>query len=211
MATIIFSHGFGVRADARGMFTDIASAFPEHACVMFDYNTVHANGDIEVTSLQDQARRLQQAIDEQTGEVVIIAHSQGCVAAGLVNPEKIRKVLLLAPPVLMSANRVLQKLSSRAGATISLTEMSRLPRSDGTYTLIPKEYIESVKNVDPMSIYTHLAGAVETVIVRCMNDEVLGLTNVNEVPGAKHVDIDADHNFTGPARTRLIAVLASEL
>jgi hypothetical protein len=37
---VVFSHGFGVRADAHGMFTDIAQALPRGwGYVLFDYDT----------------------------------------------------------------------------------------------------------------------------------------------------------------------------
>ena len=48
---IIFSHGFGVKADARGMFPEIAAAFPDYESIVFDYNEVLPNGDTVVASL----------------------------------------------------------------------------------------------------------------------------------------------------------------
>ena len=34
--TIIYAHGFGVRKDDRGLFTDIAKVFPDTNHIMFD-------------------------------------------------------------------------------------------------------------------------------------------------------------------------------
>ena len=56
---IIFLHGFGVKADARGMSPEIATAFPDYESVMFDYNDVLPNGDTVVASLPKQAEKLQ--------------------------------------------------------------------------------------------------------------------------------------------------------
>lgn len=36
---VVYSHGFGVRKDDRGLFTDIAAALPEAESVMFDYGS----------------------------------------------------------------------------------------------------------------------------------------------------------------------------
>jgi hypothetical protein len=37
---VIYSHGFGVRKDDRGLFTDIAATLPSAEHIMFDYNQV---------------------------------------------------------------------------------------------------------------------------------------------------------------------------
>lgn len=211
MTKIIFSHGFGVKADARGMFTEIAANFPEYQFEMFDYNHILKNGDIKVAPLDEQAKKLQAILDRQEDKAVLIAHSQGCIVAGMVNLENVKKVILLAPPEKMSMQRVLDKLMKKPGAEIDLDGMSKLPRSDGTTTLISREYIESVSNINPLEIYQAIADTVATTIVRCTEDEVLGLTEVNRIKNATHVDIDTDHDFTGTGRARLLDVLYSEL
>ncbi len=211
MKTLVFSHGFGVKADSNGLFTQIAAAFPHYKTVLFDYNTDLGNGTIELASLTDQAQKLQDRINAQSGEVIIVAHSQGCVVAGLADLNTVSKVILLAPPVEMNAERLANKLLKRPGAEINLDGVSKLPRSDGTTTLIPKAYIDSIESVNPIEIYTQIASKVETIIVRSTEDEILGLTNVNEVPNAKHIDIKANHNFTGTARDELISILMNEI
>lgn len=211
MTKVIFSHGFGVKADARGMFTEIATNFPEYRFEMFDYNHILKNGDIEVAPLGSQAQKLQEILNKQEDEVVLIAHSQGCIVAGMVKLENVKKVILLAPPEKMSMQRVLDKLMKKPGAEVNLSGMSKLPRSDGTTTLISREYIESVSNINPLEIYQKIANTVATTIVRCTEDEVLGLTEVNKIKNATHIDIEADHDFTGASRVRLLDVLSTEL
>ena len=211
MSTILFSHGFGVKADSNGMFTQIAEAFPEHQFIMFDYNTDLGGGDIKVASLNEQAKKLQQKIDEQADGLIIIAHSQGCVITGMVDLDTAKKVILLAPPVEMSPERLASKLLNRPGAVIDLDGTSKLPRTDGTTTFIGSDYIQSLTNVDPLSLYRKVANTVNTTIIRSLNDEVLGLTNVNTVANARHFDIEAGHNFTSEARRTLISLLKDEL
>ena len=41
MKYLLFSHGFGVKKDSRGMFTEIAENFPNYTPVMFDYNVIN--------------------------------------------------------------------------------------------------------------------------------------------------------------------------
>lgn len=211
MTKIIFSHGFGVKADARGMFTEIAANFPEFTFEMFDYNRILENGDIEVAPLNDQAKKLQAILDQQKDKVIIIAHSQGCITTGMVSLGNVWKIILLAPPEKMSMQRVMDKLMRKPGAEVNLSGVSKLPRSDGTTTLISREYIESVSNINPLEIYQKIANTVETIIIRCTEDEVLGLTEVNKIKNAIHIDIKADHDFTGAGRARLLSVLLDEL
>lgn len=209
MSRVICSHGFGVAADARGMFTEIAEAFPEHDFVMFDYNTFDSAGNTIVASLDDQAKILQRNLDSTETGSVLLCHSQGSIIAGLVDLSNVSKVILLAPPVLMSMERIIDKMMRKPGGEVNLDGLSKLPRSDGTLALLPIDYLESLKDRDPISIYGNIASQKPTVIVRAIEDEVLGFTNVDEVESAEIADIHADHNFTGESRQELISILKS--
>ena len=64
MKYLLFSHGFGVRKDSRGMFTDIASAFPDFKPVMFEYNKILNDGKKTVVpSYKQQARLIKQKLN----------------------------------------------------------------------------------------------------------------------------------------------------
>lgn len=209
MPTIICSHGFGVAADARGMFPEIAEAFPSYDFMMFDYNTYDNDGNTIVAPLDSQAKILQKNIDNSENGSILLCHSQGSIIAGLVDLTRVSKVILVAPPVLMSMERIIEKMTKKPGGEVNLNGFSKLPRSDGTVTLLPSSYLESLKNRDPISVYSKIASKRPTVIIRALDDEVLGLTNVDEVDGAKIFDIQADHNFTGLSRQRLKSILKS--
>lgn len=211
MVKVIFSHGFGVKADARGLFTEIAASFPEHDFVMFDYNILHENNEIEVAPLTTQAKKLAHVIGEQQEDGVIIAHSQGCLTAAMTDLNHVTKVILLAPPVKTGMQRVVSKLMKKPNAEINLDGMSKFPRSDGSTTLISKEYLDSIKATDAMALYQNLADSVPTTIVRCLQDEVLGLTDVNTIKHASHSDINTDHNFSGDGRPLLMELLRREI
>jgi hypothetical protein len=205
MQRIICSHGFGVLADGRGMFTELAAALPRLEFVTFDYNKVMPNGDILVATLDEQAQKLQMAIDQNPDGSILLCHSQGCIIAGLVDLTKISKVVLLAPPTSTSIQSFMQRMMERPGSNVNLNGISKLPRSDGTVTLVPASYLKSFAGKNPFELYEAVANAKPTLIIRATEDEVVGLTNVNEVQIATHRDIKADHNFTGESRTQLIA------
>lgn len=209
--TVICSHGFGVTADSRGMFPEIAQNITDIDFKMFDYNEVRPNGDTVVASLDDQAKILQQQIDMSGQGSVLLCHSQGSIIAGLVDLSKVAKVILLAPPVNMSMQRVIAKMLGRPGSKINLDGVSKLPRTDGTTTYLPKEYLISADKYEPIGLYKTIASTTPTVIIRATEDEVIGLTDVSEVKDARHYDIAADHNFSGDSRAELIELLRKEL
>jgi pimeloyl-ACP methyl ester carboxylesterase len=206
--TIICSHGFGVRWDSRGMFPELAAAFPADDFRMFDYNEVDkSNGNTTVSPFSEQAKRLQKQIDAADGEITLLCHSQGSMIAGLVDLSKVSKVILLAPPVAVGMQRALKKMRLRIGSVYNPDGVSMLPRSDGTTSFIPKEYLAELEQHDPMELYQKIADTKPTTIVRCTKDEVVGLTNVNEIKNATHIDLGSDHNFTGIFRQQLIEIL----
>lgn len=211
MKTVVCSHGFGVRADARGMFTEIAAAFPDYDFKTFNYNEILANGDVVVASLDEQAKKLQTVLEEQQGEAILLAHSQGCIISGLVDLAAVSKVILLAPPVDMSMQRVIDKMMRKPGSVINLDGISKLPRSDGHVTHLPSEYLQSIANRNPLDLYQKLIDTKPTTIVRATNDHVLGLTNVDVLNSVNLIDIDADHDFTGESRVELVETLKSLL
>lgn len=212
MTTIISSHGFGVKADSRGMFPDIAATFPDYEFKMFDYNEVLSNGDTVVAPLEKQAQILNEQINGvPDNEIIILAHSQGCVVAGLADLTRVSKVILLAPPVNESMQGLIDRIVARPGAKYDPEGMSILPRSDGTTSYLPKEYIHSRQIQKPLKLYQKIADTKPTVIIRATDDEIIGLTNVDQINGAELIDIAADHNFRGESRIRLIDVLKKVL
>ncbi len=194
------------------MFTDIERAFSSYHFRMFDYYDIQPSGDQYVTPLDEQAKRLQHEIDSVAdGDVVLLCHSQGSTIAGLVDVARVSKIILLAPPVDITADSVLARLAQRQGSKLRRDAMSVVPRSDGTHMYIPSEYFDSLERDDRMELYQKLARQCPLVIVRALDDETLGMTRVDEIKDARLYDIAADHNFRGDARKLLIATLAKEL
>lgn len=209
---IICSHGFGVRADGKGLFTDLASDFPEFDFVTFDYNLLHDDGNMQVRPLGEQARLLQSRLDEPyEGKTIILAHSQGCMTAGMADLHHADAAILLAPPQAFSIRNFMQRLAGRPDTTLDPAGMSSVGRADGSKLLIPADYIAGMQASDPMRLYTAIAATIPTTIVRAGDDTTVGATDFSSIPGAQQLDIMADHNFTGAARAGLAELLAPVL
>lgn len=195
-----------------GMFTDIAAAFPEYEFRMFDYYDIQPNGDQTVRSLDEQAAILQKQIDNvPEGEIVLLCHSQGSTVAGLVDLSRVSKAILLAPPVEISRASLINRMRHRKGARLNPRGMSVIPRTNGTTMRIPVEYMDSIEAHDRLTLYRAIATEIPTTVIRATSDEILGLTPLEQIEGVELIDIDADHNFTGSGRQKLIEILNSVL
>jgi pimeloyl-ACP methyl ester carboxylesterase len=215
---IVYSHGFGVRADDRGLFTDIASALPKARHITFDYNTVNeTTGNLTVHSLNAQSARLAEVLiglyaSEPNATIDIVAHSQGCVVVGLRHPIKVRKIVLTAPPADISVADMRRMFESRPGSRIKTYGQSRLVRSDGSITIVEKPYWRSIRNLDLIALYNALTDMSELTVVNAKRDEVIGSQDFSRLTKkAKRIELDADHNFGGPARAKLVEAVAREI
>jgi hypothetical protein len=216
---VIYSHGFGVRKTGRGLFTAIAKALPDARNVMFDYNPINETSNtLTAKPLHEQALKLRKVINTTRAEypdavIDLVCHSQGCVVAGLVKPRGIRKVIMLAPPDEISEARVAEQLGTRKGIDIDVNVRTRLPRSDGSTTVIHPEYWQSLAGIDPVRLYNRLARFTKLRIINARQDEVLGQVDFEALdPIASVVTLDGNHNFDEyEARKRLIYILQKEL
>ena len=158
MHIVIFSHGFGVRKDDRGLFTAVYRALPDTQAVFFDYNPINEKANtLTAVPLHEQAQKLRKVINTTRAEhpdaiIDVVCHSQGCVVAGLVKPRGIRKVIMLTPPADVSEEVVAQQLGSRMETPIDRTVRTRLARTDGSTTVIHPEYWQSLAGIKPIKL-----------------------------------------------------------
>ena len=200
MSKLIFSHGFGVRADARGLFTEISAAFPEFESVLFDYNTIAKDGNTIVTPIDKQIEILESMLKNIDGNSYLIAHSQGCMVAALAKLPSLKGVILLTPPKITNMNRVIEKMKLRSGSVIDLDGMSKYPRSDGKFTYIPKEYTESLGSLgDSDDLYQPLSKRSSVTVIIAQNDHVLGDTDFSDLASANVIRLPGDHEFSSAA------------
>ena len=210
---IIYSHGFGVEKDDRGLFTDITKALPDAEHEMFDYNVVDkSNSRLIVSSLREQSKKFIEVFNKiktENPEAIIdlICHSQGCLVVAIANLAGTRKTLFLAPPDNSDVDRF-KAIFDRPGAEINFEGQSSLPRKDGSTTLVPKEYWNSLKPLNVLKLYDMFSQNTNLTIIESDEDEVVGLTDFTKTDeGIKLEHLKADHNFTGDARRQLINVI----
>ncbi len=215
---ILFVHGFGVKKDSRGMFTDIAdflsttSKCKDSEMVLFDMNEIDLMGeDILVNPLSQQAEILKQkykTINSHNTEIDIIAHSQGCVVTALAKLPKLRKVILLAPPTNNDLQKTINFFKERPGTKIDTEGESYISRADGAITRVPKEYWEDRKSLIYADEYKRLSNNHDVSIVFANQDKIVNPTYIDQYKGlAKVVQIDGNHNFDSPNREGLLQTL----
>ena len=216
---IIYSHGFGARKTARGLFTEISNALPHAQSVMFDYDPFHEESNtITVKPLQEQAFKLRKVLNATRAEypdatIDIVAHSQGCIVVGLLKPRDIRKIIMITPPDDMSEARVVEQLGARKGVDIDVTTKTHLARTDGSTTVIHPEYWQSLSGIKPVKLYNNLARFTKLRIMVAKQDDVLGEVTFEGIePTISLVRLEGNHNFDdAEARKRLLYILQKEL
>jgi hypothetical protein len=214
---IIYSHGFGVRKDDRGLFIDIATAMPEATHIMFDYNQVdESTGNLTVAPLNKQAERLGQVIAETrannpTAVIDLICHSQGCVVASLLKPQGIRKIIFTGPPAELSVEDMVRLFANRPGSEVNLNGVSQLKRADFSITNVPQEYWKSIENIDPIARYNELARVTSLTVINAIEDEIIGSKDFSGLAAnVAVVEIKTGHNFEGAGRRQLIDAIKKE-
>lgn len=216
---ILYSHGFGVQKDDRGLFTDIADFLQGYEHVMFDYNRVDSFANtLTVTSLHEQADLLeQQYIDIRSknpeATVDLLCHSQGCVVAGLARLEGVRKTIFLAPPTrFLSTEAKIKQMLKRIGTRIEDGTVI-YPRRDGSTTIIKQDYwLSRDKITDPIALYNELTHTSEVTIINALDDETLGEASYSMLSNqVTLLNEEADHDFTGKARYILLKTVATIL
>lgn len=213
--TVVYSHGFGVRKDDRGLFTDIANALPNAEHIMFDYNQINdQTNTLTVSPLQGQVQKLKEQLNKIGDDTVIdlVAHSQGCIVAALAKPHNVRQILCLAPPDNVDTERLVNFFGNRDGSIIDLNGQSRIPRRDGSTTIIPAAYWQSLKGLNVIRLYNRLPELTKVKFLIANDDEVLGVTNFDKTDERiELIQLDGNHDFTDDSRQYLVDYVRSEL
>ncbi len=215
---VIFSHGFGVRKDSGGFFTEIAAAILDAEVVFFDYNEFdETNNTLTVRPFSENIKTLQVVIEEQqkiypNATIDIVCHSQGAIIASLLKPVGIRKMIFIAPPMSMDIERSLSRYRAVPCAEINFEGTSKVPRRDGTTMLIPKEYWDERSLIaPPLELYNAMARLTDLTVIAANQDTILELSVVGIDEGIHIVALDGGHEFTDDARYGLIEAVAGLL
>lgn len=215
---VVFSHGFGVMRDARGMFTEIAANLPDgFGHVLFDYN--QQEGDkLRLTNLSDQVIRLTSVIAwvrQQPGveQLMIIAHSKGCVVTALAKPQAVDAVIMLAPPLHMGSG-TRTRFTMRPGA-VRQGNTWIVPRSDGTTSLIDEEVFAEMDTIDGEQAVLAYAQMQPLYVIAAGDDRILPNQDYAKVVACPGTTFDtvtaASHDFEGAARQPLMDLVNTYL
>lgn len=195
------------------MFTGIAEQLKDDYR-MFDYNSWDEEArKLKVTPLHIQVELLLGEIANLNEPIDLVCHSQGCLVAALAQPENIRSALFLAPATTTTADDFAALFARNGESLYDRENMSILQRSDGSQTIVPPEYWDSLDEVgDTYAQYERFSKMTKLTIITAGEEEIVakvdysGLENVtvDEIPGA-------DHNFTGEAREKIITKVAEIL
>lgn len=207
---VIFVHGFGVRYDSRGMFTDIKnSLLKEWGSVLFDLNTVEEK-TVTIQSIDSQIahlRTIHKSIIEKypLAAVHIIAHSQGCVITAFSGVQTNGRVVLLAPPESMGIKT--EEYFKNQPAVKVTQKYFIVPRKDGSTTQIPLNYFRSDGLQNAEENIVKYSETQNLYVLQATEDEVLGATEYAKLRASRSIkvaQIGSDHNFTGENRLKLI-------
>jgi pimeloyl-ACP methyl ester carboxylesterase len=218
---VIFAHGFGVKRNSWGMFNEIGDMLKERSMVVrFDFNQINTQENAtHVVPCSLQSRMLDQVIDKFTllfspENTSLIAHSMGCVVAGLLQPKNIQKTVLLAPPTTSPYKRLVEYFSKRPGSRIDENKESVIERSDGSWTYIPSEFWSEIKTIEPQELYNNHFAKTNLYAVKPLQDQVIineDYSDLKRLLNEKYIEIEGSHDFHPPHRQKLLDTIGELL
>lgn len=202
------------------MFTDLAGTLPPSTeKVLFDYNEWdEASQTLTVGTMDEWVKKLEDVVAEtrtKNSDAVIdlVCHSQGCVVAGLAKPKGLRKIVLIGPPAVLTPERMRTFFAQFPNTHIDFDNQSVLHRRDGSTTVVPPAYWQSIRSLDPIALYNNLANDAKVIIINAGSDEVVDIPDGAQVnKRIEQITIEgANHNFTDTARESLIQTVRKEM
>lgn len=213
---IIFSHGFGVRWNARGLFTQISSALKGWDSIFFDYCDTDENNNTYVYGLEKQQEGYINALkaieNKKYKRVIVISHSFGIVIPSIINSTAITEFIAIAPPPVISKQKQLEMLQAKPGGKIDLKAFSQRPRSDGSITYVHYSFYDSLDSLNIPKSFSDCHAQKKTVII-ANEDEIVGkdYSGFEKYKGIKLLRLSGNHNFEGADRDALIDSIQQEL
>jgi hypothetical protein len=216
---VIFSHGFGVFKDSRGLFDALAIHLADlHVTsTQFDYGTYDADKkELYFPAFSVQCEILKQKVEEVRKEfphkrIIIIAHSQGSVAVALAQLEGILLFIGIAPFFHTNQNEVVARYTGDSRNILDIDGESRRYRTDGSITVIPQVYWKERFALNITDIYNQCAMRQKTLFINALQDEIIKDTKLYEIKNAFILNLDGDHDFSEKYRANLIKKVVDEI
>lgn len=221
---IIFSHGFGLQRNSRGFFTEISNLLKnEFLTVRFDYCQILPEKNATLTyPFTQQAAMLEQVIkfvhnEFQPAEINLIGHSMGCLVIGTLQPEGVEKTILLSSPPSKQFRNMRDYFSHKPGTKFNLEGISKVKRSDGSWTLIDPGFWPDLEKIDPIKMFEELSQKSQVYFVRALQDHVItdepeeSYEKIASIPDISYLELPGDHNFSREAREGLLKKIKETL
>ncbi len=211
---VVFVHGFGMKRDSRGFFTEIGDSLKDNYLVVkFDLCKVIPEENATLTySFSTQAEMLKKVVEYLNStfnpdEINIIAHSMGCLVTGMASIGNINNTILLCSPPSKRFRAMQDYFSHKPGTEFNLDGISRVKRSDGSWTLIDSSFWHDLKSVNPPELIENMSLNSATYFIRALQDDVITDESYDEIKSLKEVkylELPGDHNFKGEDREDLV-------
>jgi len=216
---VIFSHGFGLRKDNRGLFTYLGKELEVYGIksIYFDYNRYDSKSKkLYTVPFSIQAHKLQNLIDKTHKlypniEIVIIGQSQGSFIPTLCNVEKITKVIGISPFFHTKMDDILKRYTKSKENVLNFSGTSTRKRSDGSTTIIPSSYWKERFESNMEDLYNQLAKKTELVLISALQDEIMDIMDLRKIKQASIINLDGDHDFSIQYRYKLVDVIFRQL
>ncbi|MDP3964855.1 MAG: alpha/beta hydrolase [bacterium] len=208
--TIVMVHGFGTSKDENArMFIDISKRLSAYGrIVRFDFAGYgQSEGRQEDVNLNTMADDLKSVLDwvrkKYGGRIMILAHSFGTLVTRYLSPDSIEKTIftgITPPDVKAHMESTMKRIQSRVGGSLSENGVSIYPRKDGEVQKIGSSHWKILREVDPLRLAKILAQKTDLIIIKPMQDEIVGGEATTEqyktISGIRFIELDGDHNFT---------------
>lgn len=194
---IVCAHGSGVlRGDGEDFFYAVAEHYLNDTVILVDQN--QRDGDMVILSPFDiLIRRIESTVQLAASmypgtDIILMAHSMGCVVASQVVSPAITSYVMVTP----AAGNQRNSLIRRYGEGIS--EGQIVLSSEGTRKHITKAYFESIKDIDrevlyqdflkrvTVPVYAFEAGDEDIVGEERFAHRTMPFTDYQIIPGATH-------------------------
>ena len=223
--TVIFVHGFGTNRDeGYNLFADISKPLAKkYRLLRFDFSGYgKSEGKQENVNLIKQASDLEAVLKYTKGRygnrIWIIACSNGCHVVSMLSPDGIEKTVFVSPPDSRSSQvikRLKYRIESRPGGILSLSGISKYPRTGGEIQFIGSDYWKMLKKFKLSVLLKKYAKKTRMAILVPKDDDFIEHKNMRlykTIKSAYFSEIDGNHAFTkGEDRKRLIVKIQSFL